>query len=152
MRNLLLLFVTVLTLSLNSCSKDNDNESNNNQTALNTISFKVNGIQKIFNAATFEVNDNWVYISGSIGDNESATETVFFYISPYETSNSDIQSFRYRTPEGEYNTINTSFDNYRVISNPNNKTSSGTFSGSVTLIGGHGESLNITDGAFSVKY
>lgn len=150
MRSLIFSYLTIFALSLSSCSSDSSSDSGSTYPSTNQITFKVNGTQKIFNATVIEINSNYIQIKSV--DDDNATEKVFFNIYPYETSNSDIQGFRYRTSQGDYVTNNTSFDNYTVNSNPNNKTSSGTFSGPLTLIGGNGATVNITEGRFSVKY
>lgn len=133
----LFLSVAALTLSLNSCSSDSGGG--------NSVSFKVNGVQKRFKVVA-EYSGNQTYVYGYIGDPDNVTEVVEFNMQVGETTN-PIQGFSYHDNESNDN------GSANVTSNATSNTSSeakGTFSGSITPFNGTADII-ISDGKFSVK-
>ena len=135
----LLLFISaiVVVASLNSCSSDSGSGQ--------SLSFKVNGVQKSFRVVAEYANSK-TYIYGYIGNSVNPTEVVEFNMQVGVTTN-PVEDFSYHNNESNDNGTATVLSN--VISNTSNK-AEGTFSGTIIPSGG-GEAITISDGKFSVK-
>ncbi|MCF6129292.1 hypothetical protein L1S35_06375 [Flavobacterium sp. AS60] len=136
----IVLFISIVALavSLNSCSSDGSGNGD-------TVSFKVNGVQKNFNVNT-EEDTGYLFVTGH-GTADNSNESIELSIYPASDSNvNPIEHFYYSKPDE----VNGS---YIIISNLTSRTShsaSGTFSGSITG-SSNSEDLIITEGIFSLS-
>ena len=132
----LCMVLTALTLTINSCSSDDGDGQ--------TLSFKVNGVQKSFKV-TPETNGFLIVVYGSIGNPVTPTETVSFSFPIGDLDNS-IGNFVYSDAGGVDDGTSNIDSNFTINTVSQAK---GTFSG--TIERPNGDIVNITDGKLFVK-
>jgi hypothetical protein len=131
------LFISIIAMALtiNACSSDSGSGQ--------TLSFKVNGVQKNFKVVA-ETNSYLIYVYGSIGNPVAPTESVAFIFGSGNNINS-IADFIYTDSEGNNDGDVHTVSKFTINSASH---SEGTFSG--TIERPDGNVLTITEGKLSV--
>ena len=157
----LLLTVTVLSLSITSCSDDDSAPTNNGGNNEETVSFKINGIQKTFEhiVVNTENIDSEVVLTIIASENNETNEFITFQLYQDETGGAEVDTeWRYYDAdnkiyeEGGFNNEEVIQIDHNITEN-NSEKLSGTFLG--TLSRYEQEEglmlLEITEGIFNIN-
>ncbi|GGB79714.1 hypothetical protein GCM10007424_19860 [Flavobacterium suaedae] len=156
----LLLTVTVLSLSITSCSDDDSAPTNNGGNNEETVSFKINGIQKTFEhiVVNTENIDSEVLLTIIASENNEANEFITFQLYQDETGGAEVDTeWRYYDAnkvyeEGGFNN-EEAIQIDQTITENNSEKLSGTFSGTLSRYEQEAGLilLEITEGTFNIN-
>jgi len=149
----LILFATAATFSASSCSDDDAAAT----TTGDTVTFKVNGVQKTYNTVSVEEETEggvtYLYVTAMNGTNIS--EVVTFDIVKGETADDSVNGFVYDVAGVTYENVGTGTSFSSEIDHNMDGHIEGRFTGTLREYFGTSEEpvfKTFTEGSFNISY